>query len=198
MASEAEERIRLKCEAALRQQFPDARIIHELVVRQGSCRLDLAAVTPNRVVLVEVKSERDVLTRLPQQMKEAREVADLFRVVVAERHLASAREIMGWTGIVDEDDFAREIRTSWATKQFMSTPCNSPARLAMLWANELRIVAECGAKSNRSDCILRASDYFTGSEVRRRVCSALRARPYPRADPPILSELFPTVTRAAA
>lgn len=198
MASEAEERIRSKCEAALRQQFPDARIIHELVVQQGSCRLDLAAVTPSRIVLVEVKSERDVLTRLPQQAKEARRVADLFRVAVAQKHLDKAREVMGWTGIVEEDDFAREIGTAWATKQVLSTPVNAPARLAMLWADELRIVAECGSKANRTDCIFKASEYFTGSEIRRRVCAALRARSYPRADPPILSDLFPAVSVARA
>lgn len=198
MVSEAEERIRLKCEAALRAAFPDARIIHELVVKQGSCRLDLAAVTPNRIALVEIKSERDVLARLDRQTKEAEEVSDLYRIAVAAKHLDKAREAAGWGRVVAEEDFAREIGTSWATKQFMSTPCNAPARLGMLWANELRIVAECGPRANRSDCILRASDYFTGSEVRRRVCAALRARPFPRADPPILSELFPEITRAAA
>jgi len=198
MASEAEERIRLKCETALRQQFPDARIIHELVVRQGSCRLDLAAVTPSRIVLVEVKSERDVLTRLSQQVKEARRVSDLFRVVVTDKHMDKAREVAGWLETVTEDDFTHSIGRSYATRQLMGTPINAPARLAMLWAYELRIVAECGAKMNRTDCIFKASEYFTGSELRRRVCAALRARHYPRADPPILSELFPAVSVARA
>ena len=198
MASEAEERIRTKCEAALRQHFPDARIIHELVVRQGSCRLDLAAVTPNRIILIEVKSERDVLTRLPQQAKEAREVADLFRAVVTEKHIDKAREVMGWSGVVDEDDFTREIATSWATRQLMTTPINAPARLSMLWANELQIVAECSPRTNRTACIFKASEYYTGSELRRRICDALRARHYPRADPPIFSDLFPVETKAVA
>lgn len=198
MASAAEKRIRDKCEAALRAQFPDARIIHELVVKQGSCRLDLAAVTPSRMVFIEIKSERDVLNRLEKQAKEARAVADLFRIVVAEKHLAKAREAFGWSGIVEEDDFAREIGTHWARQQFMGTPCSAPARLQMLWSNELRIVAQCHPKANRTECILRASEYLTGSEVRQRVCAALRARHFPRADPPILSDLFPVETKAIA
>lgn len=198
MASEAEERIRSKCEAALREQFPDARIIHELVVHQGSCRLDLAAVTPSRIVVVEIKSERDVLTRLPQQVKEARRVSDLFRVVVTDKHLEKARELAGWLETATEDQVARSIGCSYATKQLMGTPINAPARLAMLWADELRIVAECGSRFNRTDCIFKASEYFTGAEVRRRVCAALRARHYPRADPPILSDLFPAVTVSKA
>lgn len=198
MSSDAEARIRDKTEAALRAQFPDARIVHELVVRQGSCRLDLAAITPNRIVLVEIKSEKDVLTRLERQSKEAAAVADLYRIVVAEKHLAKARAVIGWGNVVGEDDFAREISTSWAMQQFMGTPCNAPARLGMLWASELRIVAESGGKASRGTSILRASDAFTGSEVRRRVCAALRARHFPRADQPILSDLFPSVSKAAA
>lgn len=198
MVSEAEERIRAKCEAALRQQFPDARIIHELVVQQGSCRLDLAAVTPSRIILVEVKSERDVLTRLPRQVKEARRVSDLFRAVVTDKHLDKSRQVAGWLETVTEDEFIRSIGSSYATKQLLTTPINAPARLAMLWADELRIVAECGLKANRSDCIFKASEFFTGSELRRRICAALRARSYPRADPPILSELFPAVSVAKA
>lgn len=198
MASSAEARIRDKVEEALREQFPDARIIHELVVRQGSCRTDLAAVTPSRIVLVEIKSEKDVLTRLERQTSEAMKVSDLYRIVVAEKHLAKAREAIGWGLVVGEDDFRREIGTSWAGKQLMGTPCNAPARLDMLWASELRIVAESGSKAPRGTSILRASEAFTGAEVRRRVCAALRARHFPRADAPILSDLFQTITKAAA
>ena len=84
MSSAAEERIRLKAETAMRAAFPEARIIHELMVLQGGCRIDLAAVEPDRLILVEVKSERDVLTRLERQREQATAVADLFRVIVAD------------------------------------------------------------------------------------------------------------------
>lgn len=198
-ASEAEERIRMKAEAALRVAFPDARIIHELVVRQGSCRLDLAAVTEQRLILVEIKSEKDVLTRLEKQAKEARAVADGFKVCVADKHLDKAREITRWTDTCAEADIEREIvHGSYFQRQVMQGLCNAPARLDMLWANELRIVAQSGPKASRSASILRASDSLTGSEVRRRVCAALRAREFPRADAPILSDLFQSPTRALA
>lgn len=74
--SEAEERIRVKAEAWLRQRCPDARIIHELVLEQGGSRIDLAAVTPDMIVAVEIKSERDVLDRLKHQLEAALKVAD--------------------------------------------------------------------------------------------------------------------------
>jgi len=196
--SEAEERIRSKAEAALRSAFPDARIIHELVVRQGSCRIDLAAVTPQRILLVEVKSEKEVLTRLERQLSEARTVADGVFVVVAEKHLDKAREIAGWIEACAEDRFGTEIAGSYAARRIMEGLCHAPARLEMLWASELRAVAGCGDRATRSFCIRHASEYLTGSEVRRRVCDALRARNFPRADAPIFSDLFPQPTRFAA
>lgn len=74
--SEAEERIRAKAEVWLRQRVPDARIIHELVLEQGGSRIDLAAVTSDMIVAVEIKSERDVLDRLNSQLEAAMKVAD--------------------------------------------------------------------------------------------------------------------------
>lgn len=197
--SEAEERIRVRAEAALRTAFPDARIIHELVVRQGSCRLDLAAVTPQRLVLVEIKSERDVLTRLKKQAREARAVCDGFKVCVADKHLEKARAEVRWGEVCAEEHIEREIiHGSYFQRQVMQGLCNAPARLDMLWANELRIVAQSGPKATRTASIIRASDSLTGAEVRQRVCAALRAREFPRADPPILSDLFQEPSRAIA
>ena len=73
MASDAEKRLRDKADAELRRKFPDARIIHEFDV--GGRRLDIAAISPDRMVLVEIKSERDVFDRLPRQLAAAMPVA---------------------------------------------------------------------------------------------------------------------------
>lgn len=86
--SVAEERIRAKVEAALRREFPDARIVHELNMSQGGIRLDLAAVRPDGITLVEIKSERDVLKRLRDQITAARRVTGDVRVYAAEKHRA--------------------------------------------------------------------------------------------------------------
>lgn len=64
--SEAEVRIRDKAVALLREALPDARIIHEFDL--FGVRMDLAAVTPEEIVLVEIKSERDKLDRLANQI----------------------------------------------------------------------------------------------------------------------------------
>jgi len=88
--SESEERIRVAVVDSLRRTLPQARIIHELMLRQGvGPRLDVAAVTPDRIVLVEIKSERDVLKRLQAQVEASLLVTNDVRVVVAEKHRAA-------------------------------------------------------------------------------------------------------------
>lgn len=176
MASVAEERIRAKAEAMLRGAFPDARIIHELVLRQGGCRIDLAAVTPDRLICVEVKSERDVLTRLPDQVEAMKRVSDAWCVVTAFKHMDPCRKIAGWLHVAEED--ALDRLHLW--RDAMAGTCNAPARLEMLWADELRWVARI--KGARWACITAASDSMAGAEVRRAVCAQLRARAFPRAD----------------
>lgn len=190
MGSKAEERIRLKAEAALREVWPSARVIHELVLEQGGCRIDLAAVTPDRIIAVEVKSERDVLTRLKDQITAARAVADGVVVCLHEDHKAKARELVAWSAdICTEDQVRPELLLG--QRRVYETSCNAPARLAMLWAAELSVVAATGPRATRAYSIRKAADELTGAEVRRRVCAALRSRHFPRADPPIASDLFP-------
>jgi hypothetical protein len=184
MASEAEERIRLKCEALLRKAFPDARIVHELVLRQGGVRIDLAAVTPDRLVCVEVKSERDVLDRLPAQIAAMKLVCDAWRVATADKHLDKCRDIADWHRVIGETSLdAPGYGMRELPRDAMHGLCNAPARLDMLWANELRYIA--GAKGPRMSSMIRASDSMTGAQIRRAVCAAIRARSFPRADPAI-------------
>lgn len=180
--SAAEERIRAKAESALRHAFPEARIIHELVLQQGGVRIDLAAVTPNRLICVEIKSERDVLTRLPDQVAAMKRVCDAWRVCCADKHLDKVREIAGWIGAVSETELDTPgYGLMRLERDALEGMCNAPARLEMLWADELRLIA--GGKGARMVCIRAASDGKTGAEVRCAVCAALRARHFPRADP---------------
>jgi hypothetical protein len=87
--SAAEERIRSKSEAMLRTAWPEARIVHELVLEQGGCRIDLAAITPDRLIAVEIKSERDTLSRLAAQVRAASKVAGTIWLCVAEKHVSA-------------------------------------------------------------------------------------------------------------
>jgi hypothetical protein len=86
-ASVAEARIRAKTERQMRMYWPTGRIVHELQCGQGEHRLDLACITEDRLVLAEIKSERDVLKRAEKQLGKALTVASEVWLVVAEEHV---------------------------------------------------------------------------------------------------------------
>ncbi|HEY0920616.1 hypothetical protein [Devosia sp.] len=66
--SSAEVEIRDAVVARLRELRPDARIVHELNVDEGMNRVDVAAIGRDRIVFVEIKSERDKPHRLARQL----------------------------------------------------------------------------------------------------------------------------------
>lgn len=139
--SVAEERIRAKVEAALRREFPAARIVHELNMSQGGIRLDLAAVRTDGLTLVEIKSERDVLKRLRDQVAAARCVTGDVRVYVAEKHRAALvnagrRDLADANGKTIYDVVEKDGRQSWHTRP-------NPAYIAEL--SHVRVMVETEA-----------------------------------------------------
>ena len=77
-----------------------AEIFEELGVRHGTARIDIAVI--NGVMHgYEIKSDRDTLERLPEQMNEFNDVFDKLTLVVGKRHLYAAINIVpDWWGIV--------------------------------------------------------------------------------------------------
>lgn len=208
--SAAEERIRAKAEALLRRLFPDARIIHELVLQQGGCRIDLAAVGRSFIAAIEIKSERDVLARLPEQVAAAMAVTDLFGVCIAAKHAdkvaaswhrrddAKVRLPINANLLVEtEDGFETECTpfdTGWlGAQRHHPRLCNPAARLEMLWADELRLISRSRLPRQPAKHLI--CETMTGREIREAVCAALRARGFPRADPPLP---FPVTDLAGA
>lgn len=87
MASSDEEEIRLAVEARLRQLMPAARIVHELnVCGQGSNRIDVAAISRQAIVAVEIKSKKDTLKRLSEQWTAFSKAAHVVIVAAHEKH----------------------------------------------------------------------------------------------------------------
>jgi hypothetical protein len=79
--SDEELRMRALAEAQMRKLWPDARIVHEFPLRYSTNRIDLAAITPEKIVGVELKSSRDATLRLEAQIRAFLPVC--ARVVVA-------------------------------------------------------------------------------------------------------------------
>lgn len=195
----AEERIRAKGEAMLRRLFHQARIIHELVLCQGGVRIDLAAVGPSHIAALEIKSERDVLARLPEQAAAAMRVTDLFGVCVAAKHASKigtyydlnrdAKMTLpyGTDLLVETEEGFRTEYSNFSPNVYAnrSRPklCNPADRLEMLWADELKLISR--SKLSRQPAKYLICETMTGREIREAVCAALRSRSFPRADAPI-------------
>lgn len=77
-----------------------AEIFEELGIQHGTSRIDFAII--NGVMCgYEIKSDRDTLERLPEQVKEFSAVFDKLTLIVGKRHLYQAMHIIPeWWGVV--------------------------------------------------------------------------------------------------
>lgn len=87
--SEAEVRLRDKTVDLLRECHPAGRIVHEFPL--GGVRMDVACITPERIIQVEIKSERDTLERLANQLRFACKVGGEVWVVYAPRWIEAMK-----------------------------------------------------------------------------------------------------------
>ncbi|MDD5573493.1 MAG: sce7726 family protein [Candidatus Hydrothermia bacterium] len=86
--------------AKYRQRGYRAEIIEELGVHHGTARIDIALIN-GTMHGYEIKSDRDTLDRLPEQMEEFNTVFDKLTLVVGRRHLYQAMHIVpDWWGVV--------------------------------------------------------------------------------------------------
>lgn len=209
MSGSASERaIRDYAADRLRGLLPEARIIHELVV--GGCRADLAAIEPERVTLVEIKSERDSLKRLPVQVRQFERASHAVIVIAHSRwfdttpyqngkpRFVPTHELSDGAGAAQVWAFPETpergtMYGTWAMPRYWSAqPEPHAARLLELcWKAEL--LAECHrhriAASTRSNCTDMIRDMallMTGREIAQAVCRSLRGREFPEADSPVV------------
>lgn len=83
----------------------DARILHELKMPRPSARIDIAVVN-GHLCGFEIKSDRDTLRRLPQQIRGFNSVFEKIFIVTTEKHRASVLDaVPSWWGIVVCQDF---------------------------------------------------------------------------------------------
>lgn len=77
-----------------------AELFEEFGVRHGAARIDIAVID-GVMHGYEIKSDRDTLERLPEQMNEFNAVFDKLSLVVGKRHLYDAINIVpDWWGII--------------------------------------------------------------------------------------------------
>jgi len=85
--SSAEAEIRDPVVDRLRKMRPNARIIHEICASHGGCRMDVIAVDRAEIIAVEIKSKKDKLARLPDQITAMRGAAHHVIAALHEKFL---------------------------------------------------------------------------------------------------------------
>lgn len=192
--------------ARLRALRPGARIIHEInVAGTGSNRIDVLAVDRAEIIAVEVKSVKDKLDRLPDQIKAMRGVAHHVVSAIHEKHLVKQPD--EWTradvvGIPERvskgstewiyPEVARPGHWGWRWQDLRPAPMTAlPATaIEMLWHEELLALCErlCLAmpkRATRGHMITGLRWGATGAQITKGICDALRARRCTEADQPI-------------
>jgi hypothetical protein len=171
----------------LRLLRPNARIVHELNVNTGQCRVDIAAVDVDWLGFVEVKSRKDKLDRLQEQVRVFAPACHRLAVIYASERWSY--DVMRQH--VDYGcDLWPEDRPAWHTFGTRHEPPNTAVMLNLLWAEELRDEArragfQPSKKASRSPLMHMLWEGLTGREVVAAVCRQLRARPFAEADPAV-------------
>ncbi len=75
------------------QEKPDTRVVDELVLLRGSCRVDVAVIN-DTMHGYEIKSGSDNLSRLPSQQAAYAKVFDRMTLVADEKHVEEAVKIV--------------------------------------------------------------------------------------------------------
>lgn len=163
-------------------------VIDELGLRHGSCRADIAVIN-GRLLGFEIKSDRDVLSRLPSQMPAYNAVFDRITIIVGKRHFPTIHDIVPkWWGIT------LCVRGSRGGVHFVTRRSPSGNRLVdplsvaqLLWRPEaveiLRARGQDGRVLRRPRRVLyaRLAETMSCGELKRTVRSCLiRRRDWPR------------------
>ncbi len=204
--SESEEAIRVPVIRALRMMRPDARIMQEVNIKHGRNRVDVMAVSPAEIIMVEIKSERDKLDRLPVQVDAMRccshhTIVALHRKFMAEpdglspvRVEGMPRDVLHWW-----HPSAQNMAEAYhPTFKWHEPPRQDSLQVALpndalslLWRDELaHLCAGAGVPlSGRANMRMMAGAlrwYASGRDITLGICRELRGRKEcAEADPPL-------------
>lgn len=132
---------------------PDTKIVEEMGVWSGTCRIDVAVIN-GELTGFELKSERDTLQRLPTQAEIYGLVFDKIYLVSTTKHLAAARNIVPkWWGqltVKTNKTGSFEIHQNRVAKH--NPKIDSEILASLLWKDEaISLLDEYGlARGNRS------------------------------------------------
>jgi len=161
-----------------------ALVIDELGLNHGACRVDIAVVN-GKLHGYEIKSDRDTLVRLPEQIRVFNKALDRITLIVGWRHVVSAmRVVPAWWGVSLVERGPRGGIHFTPLRCAQPNPNPDPlALVALLWRGEAVLLLQqfdsaIGIRNRSRSAIYKrlvdaVPDY---SSLRSLVCQQLRMR----------------------
>ena len=213
--SDDEKEIRDAVVELLRRKRAGSRIIHEINTCEFGNRMDLIAVDNEEIIAVEIKSKKDKLDRLRDQISGMRGCSNLvisalhkkfFREVPANKHYYDQKQDDGYINfkppVEAKNSFVLgyPIRESsrihshfqWDIEYILGQQTLPFDAIHMLWRDELanlcsELKFSVHRRATKPEMCKKIRWLANGKELTRGICSALRARDCIEADPPVRS-----------
>lgn len=162
----------------------DTLVLDEVGLRHGTARIDLLVVN-DRLHGYEIKSDRDSLKRLPDQIRVYSSVMDRVTLVVGYRHAYDAlRMVPEWWGVRLAE---KKKRSGAIVLSDARSPCDNPgvdlnSVVALLWRDEaLNILEEMEAakgvrSKTRTDIYRRLVEVSKPEYLRAKIRQQLKSR----------------------
>lgn len=177
-------------------QDKELRIIEELGVKHGSVRIDIAVV--NGIIHgYEIKSDRDTLERLPEQMTEFNVVFDQITLVVGKQHLYHAIHIVpDWWGVmVAKENTSNSVIFQTIRKPEQNKTQGGVSIARLLWREEALKILEQRNEANgvrhkpREFIYKKLAEVFESdiNALKKQVSSILITREGWRSDPQLMT-----------
>jgi hypothetical protein len=114
----------------------DTRVISELGLCQGLVRVDVAVINGS-IHGYEIKSDRDTLNRLPNQVLHYSRVCDFVSLVTHKNHLSHAKSLIPkWWGILLATQQNGSVNLRQVRKGFRNPSVCPSALVQLLWKDE--------------------------------------------------------------
>lgn len=136
----------------------DNLVIDELGLHNGEIRADIA-VLGDKLTGYEIKTSKDRLIRLPRQVSTYSQIFEEAFLVVAEKHLKSAIDIIpSWWGIYIIDSNNDTITFDYYRPSDINPNRDFISIAQLLWKNEALDIANhkfnCNVKEKSSRCVI--------------------------------------------